>query len=271
MAIRARLAVLGACGGVIVGLLACFAAPANRFSRPETSGWTGPLVRGPFVIRADFPLAGHEDTLDELARLQADLVRILGVPPAKEPIEVYLFHDEPAHKRYMSRYLPRVPYRRALYVKGRGPGRVFAFWSPELRADLRHECTHALLHAALSQVPLWLDEGLAKYFEPAGPERAAAHPYLREIQAALDRGSVSPPEVLESKTDVCEMGGAEYRDAWGWVHFMLDGPPEAREELIAFLKDLQRGDAIAPLSRRLRTRLPRLEEQFAREVLSLRS
>ena len=35
----------------------------------------------------------------------------------------------------------------------------------QFEADLRHECTHALLHAALPYVPLWLDEGLASLYE----------------------------------------------------------------------------------------------------------
>ena len=42
-----------------------------------------------------------------------------------------------------------------------------------LRTDLRHELTHALLHGVLKDVPLWLDEGLAGFFElPPDARRA---------------------------------------------------------------------------------------------------
>ena len=53
-----------------------------------------------------------------------------------------------------------------------------AYRNPEFGNDLRHECTHALLHAVLPAVPLWLDEGLAKYFEVQRASRAYGHPYL---------------------------------------------------------------------------------------------
>jgi hypothetical protein len=63
---------------------------------------------------------------------------------------------------------------------------VFAYRGEDFETDLRHECTHALLNAALPVVPLWLDEGLAEYFEvlpqsaiarkPASSERGVGRP-----------------------------------------------------------------------------------------------
>ena len=47
---------------------------------------------------------------------------------------------------------------------------VYTFWSDHLRQDLRHELTHALLNGVTKEVPLWLDEGLAEYYE-LPPER----------------------------------------------------------------------------------------------------
>lgn len=68
---------------------------------------------------------------------------------------------------------------------------------------------------------------------------------------------------LERKTDHADMGRAEYRDAWAWVHFMLRGPPEAREELLEYLRELWANDHLQPLSRRLKRRLPGLDHRFA--------
>ena len=42
---------------------------------------------------------------------------------------------------------------------------VYTYWGDRIQQDLRHELTHALLHSVLKDVPLWLDEGLAEYFE----------------------------------------------------------------------------------------------------------
>ena len=42
---------------------------------------------------------------------------------------------------------------------------VYTYSSPRLEEDLRHEATHALLRGSFGDLPLWLDEGLAEYFE----------------------------------------------------------------------------------------------------------
>ena len=164
---------------LLVFLAATFATPS------PAADWTDCRVAGPLVCRADFSLTPYEPLLAELAQLQLDLVRQLGIPPAAEPIEVYLFHDQATYARYVSRCVPGAPYRRAIYAKGRGPGRVFAYRGEQFETDLRHECTHALLHAALPSVPLWLDEGLAGCFELPADQRAFDNPHLAAVCAEL--------------------------------------------------------------------------------------
>ena len=51
--------------------------------------------------------------------------------------------------------------------------------------DLRHEMTHAYLHAVVPNVPLWLDEGLAKYFELPRQQHGLNQPYVRQVAAAV--------------------------------------------------------------------------------------
>jgi len=225
--------------------------------------WTDWRAAGPFVCRADFPLDGAEAMLSDLARLQEDLVRYLGVEPASEPIELYLFHDQWSYRRFLSRYFPDVPYRRALYVKSGGAGMVLAYRSSQLSVDLRHECTHALLHASLPLVPLWLDEGLAEYFEVCPAERAFDNPHLSPVRWSVRLGVFSGLDNLESKSNLGQMGGSEYRNAWAWIHFMLHGSAEAHDELVRFLADIQAQTPPGLLSRRLKRRLPDLERRFA--------
>ena len=232
--------------------------------------WTDSRVAGPLICRADFSLTPDESTLRELAQLQLDLVRQLGIPPAAEPIEVYLFHDRATYARYISRFVPGAPYRRAIYAKGRGPGRVFAYRGEQFETDLRHECTHALLHAALPSVPLWLDEGLAGCFELPAERRALDSPHLAGVSADARCGIVPSLEALEKKGKLAEMGQIEYRDAWAWVHFMLYGPAPARQALTAYLADLRQQTAAEELGPRLRDRMPDLEEQFAKHFQTWR-
>jgi hypothetical protein len=229
----------------------------------HAQAWTDSRAAGPFVCWADFPLAETEGLLDDLAQLEQDLVASLAVGPAQRPIEVYLFRDQWSYRRFLSRYFPDVPYRRALYVQRGGMATVLAYRSRELAVDLRHECTHALLHATLPIVPLWLDEGLAEYFEVAPSQRAFGCPHLSNVRWAARLGMVSRLENLEKKRTLEEMGGSEYRNAWAWTHFMLHGPSEAHDELVRFLADVQARIPPGLLSDRLKGRLPDLERRFA--------
>ncbi len=245
--------------------VACLTAAAWSVATPSclAEGWVDWKVYGPFVCRGEFSLDEWDGLLQELTQIERDLVAYLRVPPAQEPIEIYLFRSKKSYVRYLKRYLPNVPYRRALYVKTEGPGRVFTYRSRQLAIDLRHECTHALLHAALPMVPLWLDEGLAEYFEVPSAKRAFGNPHLESLRWNLRLGSVPRLGKLENKGAVADMNWADYRYAWGWVHFMLHGPVPARQELIQFLGDIHRRSPPGTLSQRLQQRLPGVERRFA--------
>ena len=155
-----------------------------------------------------------------------------------------------------------MPFRRAVYIKDGGQGRVFAFRSPQFETDLRHECTHALLHASLKNVPLWLDEGLAGYFELPKDQRAFGNPHLSTVRWNAWLGIVPSIESLEKCTDVAKMGKAEYRDSWAWVCYMLNGPADAHEELVKYLQDLQSQNPPDLLSARLNGRIPELHQSY---------
>jgi hypothetical protein len=219
------------------------------------AAWVDQQSFGPLVCRAEFPLSEIQPLVAQLQQLQADLVEGLAVPAAEEPIELYLFSGKRTYDQYLARHLPKVTYRRALYVKEGGPGRVFAYRGPHFEVDLRHESTHALLHSVLPLVPLWLDEGLAVYFENPPEKRAYDSPQWDGVRWALRLGGIRRLESLEKKRRVDELDRSDYRSAWAWVHFMLHGSPEAREELIQFMADLQTGGLVGLLSQRLRQRL----------------
>ena len=255
-----RLAVIA-----VVAVVACITLGRPR--RCLARGWGDVRVSHPFVCRAEFSLAGLEDLLKELTQLQKDLVRCLGIPPAREPMELYLFRDEHTYRRYLQLYLPGVPYRRALYVNLRGRGMVLAYRSRQFEIDVRHECTHALLHAALPEVPLWLDEGLAEYFELAASKRASDNPYLESLRRSIRQGKIPRLENLENKRNLSQMRRTEYRDAWAWVHFMLLGSKDAHTELVDFLDDIRTGTPPGSFSKRLERRLPEPHRHLAAHLL----
>jgi hypothetical protein len=224
--------------------------------------WTDSREAGPLVCRADFPLQGMEGLFADLDQLQGDLCQSLGIPPAQERIEIYLFGDEAAYRRYLKTYFPQLPYRRALFAKLGGPGMVFAYRGKEFETGLRLECTHALLHAALPTVPLWLDEGLAEYFQEPRAKRACDSRHLSMTCWSARLGMVPSLEKLEKETDLSQMTSTDYLYAWAWVHFMLHGSAAAHEELAKFLGEIRADAPYGLLSRRLAARLPDVDHSF---------
>jgi hypothetical protein len=233
-----------------------------RRSWAAAPAWVDRRTDGPFQTVAAFPLGGFDPVFADLGRLEHELERTLAVPAAEGPLEVFLFADEASHREYLGQLFPRVPYRRALYVQRSGHGAVYAFRHEELPIDLRHECTHALLHSCLAMLPLWLDEGLAEYFEMPENERAFGHPHLTTLKWNLRLGMVKSVETLESKQDLGEMEGVDYRFSWAWVHFMLHGPLAAHRALVEYLADIRRGQPPGKLSQRLRTAMPDVDTRM---------
>ncbi len=242
---------------------ACGMLLAMCAAQDLSGAWVDQQSFGPFLCRAEFPLGEIQPLLAQLPQLQASLTEALGVPAVEESIEMYLFRSKGTYDHYLSRNLPKVTYRRALYIKDGGPGRVYAYRGPHFEVDLRHESTHAILHGVLPVVPLWLDEGLAIYFENPSEKRAFDSPQWDGVRWALRLGGIHRLESLEKKRRVEEMDRGDYRSSWAWVHFMLHGSPEARDELVRFVADLQSGGPVGLLSQRLRGRLGNPAELLA--------
>ncbi len=249
------------CAAALAATILTAVLPAAAPAR--AGGWADERTSGPFVCHADFQLNEYESLFAELAQLQLDLSRTLGVANAREPVEVFLFHSEQTYRHYLELRLPHVPYRRALFVKGGGPGKVYAYQSKDLAVDVRHESTHGLLHSVLPLVPLWLDEGLAEYFEVPDDQRAFGNPHLKWIRLDARLGRIPKLVQIEAKRDVSEMNSTDYRHAWAWTHFMLHGPPEAHEELVKFLADIRASNPPGKLSERLERRLPGVDKRIA--------
>ncbi len=226
------------------------------------AGWLEERTVGPYLIRSEFPLRDVAELVSDLGELHTDLEEMLGLKCQPQEIQIHLFRSRSGYVNYLSKRIPDGTKRQALFVQGTDAGRVYAYRHGDLDTDVRHETTHALLHTALPYVPMWLDEGLAEYFEVSPGMRAKHHPHRRELQLAIRFGWKPSIEKLEAKRELLDMGGKDYRDAWGVMHFILHGPPAAREALAAYFEEIQSGKAPTPLSQHLRRRIPNLEQRI---------
>jgi len=216
----------------------CQATPRTTFSTERPSHHT--VTTKHFVIQSDVRLEPDNVLVTELETLHAQVFDTLRLPEQRDAVHVYLFSDEASYRFYMHTTWRDLPPRRAYFVGTNRELAVYSFISPQVMEDLRHEFTHGLLHATLQSVPLWLDEGLAEYFEVSASTPGATHAaHLRELRQA-DSENWSPNLYrLEMISDFRDLTQRDYAECWAWVHFMLNSSDEASTVLLAYLEDLQ--------------------------------
>ncbi|HET6422403.1 MAG TPA: hypothetical protein VFG20_01890 [Planctomycetaceae bacterium] len=228
---------------------------------PVTAAWVDERSFGIFEFHAEFPLRDIEPLVVELGELQKDIESTLDLKCSDRRIEVYLFSNRWSYQQYTRKNVPDGAGRQALYVAGNDAGRVYAYRHRDLDTDLRHETTHALLHNALPYVPLWLDEGLAEYFEVPAGLRAEKQVRMRVLGGIVNR-RIAPLSQLEAIRKLPDFTANDYRDARCWIHFLLHGPPEAHAALEEFLATIPTGREPTPVSVGLQRRLPDLDARF---------
>jgi hypothetical protein len=195
----------------------------------------------------------------------------LGTQSPRSPVVVHMYRTLEDHEEARLARFPAGSPGRAFLEQdaggrsggGRGrPGRggcaIHVPWPADaLPTSLSHELAHAAIHDAMPWLPLWLDEGLATYFEvpPAGGEMRGSRPDLESVvRSAQGARRLLPWERLfrAERLDFEGVEGrARYAQAWSVVRFLLEhgaahGTDEKRRErlegLVAALAGSRRDD-----------------------------
>ena len=236
----------------------CIATACSTQVRAE-GDWVDFYNSKSFVCRAEFRLDEYKDTLRELEQLKTNIEQTLQIKMQPADIQLNFFRNKRSYRRYLSVRLPEQMNRRALYVQGPDAARIYVYRHSECTDDLRHEYTHALLNSALPYLPLWLDEGLAEYFEVPQSKRDSGHSYMNKMRWAVRFGWSSPLKSLEEKGDLSEMGKGDYRNSWAIVHFLLHHSPQTQQTLVEYLNDIRSENPPGLFSKRLQDRIPNAE------------
>jgi hypothetical protein len=191
----------------------------------------------------------------ELRAERDDIYTTLGLRASDEKIFVHLFHDADTYHEQLARNFPMVPNRRAYFVETDTRLHVYAHWSDRVAEDLRHEVAHGYLHASVPAIPLWIDEGLAEYFEVPRGQGGLNRPHLLLLSDLIEHNGWQPNlKRLESLASAGDMQQEHYAEAWAWVYFLLNSTPERRELVTEYLRELRDEGRAAPLSERLASR-----------------
>ncbi|MCI0704771.1 MAG: DUF1570 domain-containing protein [Planctomycetia bacterium] len=227
--------------------------------------------RGYYVFYHDFEIDKSDPLFAELEELPDQVFSELKLPPSHAIVQVFLFDTQERYERYMRAKYRNLPTRRAYFIAEPRAGgadelKVFTWIGDHLRTDLRHELTHALLHSVLKNVPLWLDEGLAGFFE-LPPHQDGVNSQHLDI---LRRGPFQPDLArLEKFDQVRQMEKPEYREAWAWVHLMLRSGPGAKKVLHDYLQALRTDANPGPLLPRLSEMIPEPEQALADHLATI--
>lgn len=218
---------------------------------------------GDLRIRSDVKIPEADPLLVELRELRVEVTALFELPPPHRPVTVHLFADEEKYSHYMRSAYPDLPPRRAFFIGSPTELAVYAHWSPHVAEDLRHEYTHGVLHASLRTVPLWLDEGIAEYFEVPRHQRQRHPEHAPRLAVALSNGWRPDLRRLEQIETVAQMQRADYQEAWAWVHFLLHEAPDGRELLVDYCQSLRKSDKPPRFSDRMNRLFPDAEVRLA--------
>jgi Protein of unknown function (DUF1570) len=233
----------------------------------------------PYVFFHDFELKHDHPVFRDLEDLRDHVYKELHLPSGTAVVKVYLFENEERYDRFMRAKYPDLPHRRAFFMVlptslGGENLVVYAVWGEriqQVQQDLRHELTHALLNSVLKNIPIWLDEGLAEYFELPTERQGVNTGHLEMLRHPTDGPLKLDLARLEAigSTEVEKMNRPEYREAWAWVHLMLRSKPEAKTVLITYLQQLRTARDTGPILPKLAEVFPSPEEALATHLAQL--
>lgn len=182
------------------------------------------LTANELRIHSDFALPENHPLIDELGDQKRRLAQATGLTfsVAEMPIDIYLFRDRDSFNDFTSKSNAAFASRRAFFVKSDSMLNVYAVWGDRAAEDLRHEVTHGYLHSVAPSLPLWIDEGLAEYYEVGPGTDGLNWAHVQHLVEAFEQETWTPSlGRMESLHDPTKLTQTDYAEAWLWTHFLL--------------------------------------------------
>ncbi|HLQ36163.1 MAG TPA: DUF1570 domain-containing protein, partial [Planctomycetota bacterium] len=229
----------GASGEQLAGIQRMLAMAAQGPNWPRTAEFVSRHYR----VRTDLDTAAAARVADVLESVQVAYGRALGSGSERRaPFTVYLFAGKAGYSAYLRDIVGELQVHTAgVYCPTLQQLLVYNHANPAImRATVQHEGFHQYLDSIGGDVPPWLNEGLAVYFETCVVTngRLGAAPMRSEHLATLRaRGQVALAEFVQRDAGAF-YGDAErsYAEAWAlvyWLRHGQDAPPGLFERLFA--------------------------------------
>jgi tetratricopeptide (TPR) repeat protein len=234
-------------------------AARSRFTREldvlNMNRWrvqNGPAWKDPYVVETEHYRVVTDIDL-KTCKLAADLLessvrrfeaRLRPLPAeGARRFPVYLFSGRAGYQRYLNEGLGvREESTAGIYHLGL---RQLLIWNLPDRAAMfetvRHEGLHQYLHRWIADPPVWLNEGLAEFYENAQFQRPPSqeiqlHPgHLETLQGARNTLPSLATFVRLDAEGFYSNAQLNYAQAWAFVHMLLTTTPERRKLFDALL------------------------------------
>jgi hypothetical protein len=163
---------------------------------------------------------------------------------------VYLFSGESGYQDYNSQILgAAVPHSAGLYSPVL---KQLLIWNlPKREAmvqTIRHEGFHQFLDRVMLDPPVWLNEGMAEFWETAKVESGklvGGQPRSNHV-ATLLRSKKAIPKLKDfvhgSRADFYRHAQQRYAQGWALVHFLRKGPAHAQKIFASLWETLRSGE-----------------------------
>ncbi len=220
------------------------------------------IVQTPhYIVRTELGADVAQMVASQQEALYVELVRRMGdvrKPPPDQRFSVLVLPDR---RRYERELAPEAEGSRGIFIPAKD---VLACWGgaeePDLILEtLRHEGTHQLVwHCIGPQCPMWLNEGLAVFYEHAqfrkgGLEVGQVPPgRVASLRLAIQEGRLLPLARMRSMTNKewvaavnskAAQAALQYDEAWAMVHFLAyGGNQKYRASFLQFIYYVARGE-----------------------------
>lgn len=176
-----------------------------------------------------------------------DVADALGLPKPASRVEVLVFPSRWQMRAYLRRRFPDRWRSEALCFETERGFEVAMHLSGDAEQGvrlLRHEMAHYVLASFYYDMPPWVDEGLARYFETGPPFGVAKPEELRLLASALDApaGVLDDLVVVPAGQPITE---AQYAQGWALTHYLIHRPGGGMQDVVEYLRVVRSGDRAA--------------------------
>ncbi len=235
-----------------------------------------------FVIKTDIGPHVCRNAGQAMEQLYREFQQIFGVPDGaqRKKTELLIFEKEDDFRAYAEELGANLPERALGFYRRSSDGRsqIVAYKrrteEHHTLSTLYHEATHHFLGLALRQrPPLWLDEGLAVYFETSrwqnGRLVTGVKPRIRlmQLQHAIRQDRHHPLDKLMT-FGRAEYDSLAYAQGWSLVYFLMNYA--GQERFARYMRKLREGEDPEEAFKTSFTRdIDRLERAWKEYVLQL--